>query len=389
MPKRRDYGSGSISDKRRKDGRLVGSFYYMERGKRRRKYVYGDTKVEVRAKLKAAQRAYEDGKLTQEKRSQSLDGWLAFWMETQEATGDLRPSTLHTYRRAIALYILPVLGDIPLADLDPETVQDWINDLAERYKPRTVRKIYGCLSSALQSAVRLKKIPFNPCRGVTNPRIKKYKGPVVNAQQARFLAAEAAKNSALKCMLIVAVATGMRKGELRALKWNEVDIGKGIIWVKRNLAYLPDETGRYRFLEGDPKSDAGIRPIALPTFAIEELRIHRAKQNEQRLARGAQWQDRNLVFTTRDGNYYNEGSLQGQFKRLLEASGLPTTMRFHDLRHSHATILFAMKTNPKIVQKRMGHAEMQTTLDLYGQVTPEMEEGAMEDLDAAYRSDLG
>jgi integrase len=383
MTKRRDHGDGSIHP--RKDGRIAGSFYVRGKdGKRKREYVYGRTKTEAKEKLRAAKRAYEDGKLKAEKQSQSLESWLTFWLATQQATGTLRPSTLYSYRRAIARHILPKLGALALNALVPETIQSWVNELAGTYKPKTVSRIYGTLSSALRLAVELKKIPFNPCAGIAKPRIKKYHGPVLSAQQARLLV-EAAKESPLQCLLTVAIATGMRQGELRSLTWDEINLEKGVLQVKKTVAYLPDEMGKHRYVEGDPKSEAGVRSISLPAFAVEALRAHRVRQNEQRLARGPRWQDKGLVFTTEDGNYYNLASLHHQFKQILEVAGLPVNMRFHDLRHSSATILFVMKVNPKTVQKRLGHSDIKTTLGLYGQVTPEMEENTMQDFDAKWK----
>ncbi len=161
-----------------------------------------------------------------------------------------------------------------------------------------------------------------------------------------------------------------------------------MIAVQGTAYYLPDEQGHYRHLEGDPKSEAGLREISLPAFAVEALRAHRAKQNERRLICGKKWQDRNLVFCTQFGNYYNLAALQNQFKRLLNAAVLPD-MRFHDLRHSAATILFAMKVNPKVVQRRLGHRDVETTLRRYGQATDEMDESTARELDQVYREEGG
>lgn len=385
MTKRRDKGDGSISSRPRKDGRMSGSFYVKDAyGRRKRQYVYGHSKAEVKEKLRIAKRAYEEGTFLPSKQRDSLASWMEFWLETKRATGELQPGTLFSYRHMMTRHIVPKLGTIALCDLTPEIIQVWVNELAECYKPNTVRQAYTALSSALKGAVEMKKIKENPCKmGITKPRVKKRKYTVIDAGQARFLV-ETAAGSPLQSMLVVAIATGMRRGELRALHWEQIDIERGIIHVRANAFYLPDETGKYRHGEGGPKTEAGMRDLTLPRFAVEALRAHRIRQNEQRLARRNKWHNLGLVFTTRDGNYYNLRSLGTQLKRLLVSAGLPP-MRFHDLRHSAATILFAMGINPKIVQERLGHSDIRTTLEIYGHVTQVMDEQAMEDLDRAYR----
>lgn len=176
----------------------------------------------------------------------------------------------------------------------------------------------------------------------------------------------------------LALLTGMRRGELLGLKWENLDLDRGTLAVRRTISR--GKEGRWEL--GQPKTAAGRRSIALPASCVTSLRKHRARQNAERLRLGELWEDHGFVFTNRTGNMLHVNSLGHAFGKLTEASGLPV-IRFHDLRHTSATLLLAQGVHPKIVQERLGHADITMTLNRYSHVTPDMQRMAADTLDAA------
>src|SRR5579859_4480292 len=368
---------------RQSDKRWVGSFQI---GEGKRKDVYGKTKKEAKDKLKKAMQEYADGRLVAAA-PETLATYLPSWLRVYSIQADLKPATVVTYQQRIRR-ILGRFGTVKLQKLTGEMIQTWLIDLLESgLAAKTIRGFFILLDMAMKEAYERSKISLNPCDRVKVPKTRKYTGPVLTPLQARALVAHA-KESRLAPMLTVALGTGMRKGELRSLKWDDVDLEKRTLQVRRNVAYLPDNQGKYRHVEGTPKSEAGKRPIDLPQFVVEALRTHRAQQAEARLAAGPRWENKNLVFCNQKGGYYNLTVLYRQFKRLLLSAELPD-IRFHDLRHSAATILIAMGVHVKVVSELLGHSSVAITLGIYSHVLPGMQREAMNDLDALYRQNQG
>lgn len=177
---------------------------------------------------------------------------------------------------------------------------------------------------------------------------------------------------------MLALATGLRRGELLALTWTNVDLGKALITVCRSLQQT---NGGVSIKE--PKSGRG-RQLALPAFAVEALRAHRARQAEERLLLGPAYVDKDLVFPRYDGSFWEPDSFTSSFASAVRKLGL-RAVNFHALRHSHATILLKQGVNPKVVSERLGHAKVGTTLDIYSHVLPNMQEQAALGLDRAFR----
>lgn len=375
---RRDAGDGALYP--RKDGRWAGSFLIVKNGRHVRKYVYGKTKAEAREKLRRAQNEYEQGTLVTAP-TQSVQAYLEYWLKVQQTT--LKVGAFHAYQRYIRIYITPYLGQIKLQKLSTDALQHWISQLQEQgLANSTIRYCYGILSSALQDALEWRKIVFHPGKGVKLPRVTKYDGPVLDPEQARHLM-EMAADRRIACLIILALATGMRRGELLALHWEDINIEEKRLLVKRTVSYLPDSQGRHRFVETEPKSETSRRSITLPQFACDALRAHKKRQNEERLSAGQRWQNRDLVFCTLTGGYSGLHGLHSQFKKLLQDAGLPD-MRIHDLRHSAATILLTMGVHPKVVQELLGHSSITITLTVYSHVLPSLQRSAMDELDGLF-----
>jgi integrase len=202
--------------------------------------------------------------------------------------------------------------------------------------------------------------------------------PLDQEQAQRLL--QAAQGNRLACLVTVALTTGMRLGELLALRWDDVDLEKQVLQVRSTVDYVP---GRGR-VESEPKTEAGKRRIVLPQMTVEALKQQRAHQLEARLGAGTTWQERGLVFANRNGGYFSRARLYANFKKLLKEAGLPD-MHFHDLRHSAATILLSMGAPAKVVQEILGHANFGTTMNIYGHVLPSMQRDAIAELDDFFR----
>ena len=178
----------------------------------------------------------------------------------------------------------------------------------------------------------------------------------------------------LEALYALALTTGMRQGELLALNWRDVDMDLGKIQVRGNL----QSTGG----AAEPKTSSGRRQITLTSLALEALKRHRIRQNEERLAIGPAWTDLGLIFTNTVGGYLDVNNLRHRaFPRLLEISGAPR-IRFHDLRHSTATLLLSQGVHPKVVQELLEHSQISVTLNTYSHVLPDMQREAMAEMDA-------
>ncbi len=232
--------------------------------------------------------------------------------------------------------------------------------------PATVQKIHAVLRKALAQAVRWSMIPRNVADAVKAPRPAPKEMRPLSPGQARKLL-QASRGHRLEALYLLAVHTGMRQGELLALKWEDVDLNAGVIRVKRTLTR---DGGRISL--GEPKTRRSRRTVHLTGAAAEALRSHLERQLEDIGRLGDRYRDHGLVFTSGVGTPIHPTHLRRRsFVPLLEAAGLPR-IRFHDLRHTCATLLLARNVHPKYVQELLGHATVAITLDTYSHVIPGM-----------------
>ncbi|HEY6411826.1 MAG TPA: site-specific integrase, partial [Ktedonobacteraceae bacterium] len=366
---------------RKSDGRWVASFRLPNGG---RKYVYRESKAEARDALKRAQREMEQGTLITT-RDQTLRDHMEQWLKVKRL--ELKDGTYCYYKYNTDVHILPRLGHIKLQKLTAEDIQHFYTDLLKELSPNTVRStIHTVLRSALEAAVKRKKIASNPCQDVTLPRPEKKDIAFLTQEQATRLL-EAAKGRTIEPLIVLALATGMRRGEMLALEWPDIDFERKSVSVCKSLSYHDADGSGKKYKVETPKTASSKRTIPLPDFAIEALQQHRHVQREQR-ARAPTWDQTLLVFTNSTGSYSWYKIVDEQFKSLLQAAGLPR-MRFHDLRHSAATILLALGVNAKVIQDRLGHSRIATTLDTYSHVTKSMQEDATSKLDAHFHRGAG
>ena len=366
MARKRANGEGSIYE--RADGRWEGA---VSIGSGRRRRFYGRTHTEVRRKLAEVQRALQDGlPLTPER--QTVGQYLEAWLDAARPT--VRPQTHKRYEEYVRLHAVPALGRVALAKLTPLHLQRLYKERLESgLSPTTVRHLHAVLHRALGQAARWGYVARNIADLVNPPRATRTEMRALSPEQSRAFM-RAASEERFEALYVLALTTGMRQGELLALKWPNVDLDAGMIQVKATLHRT--RTG-FEFLE--PKTARSRRQVALTRTAIAALGRHRAVQLEERL-RCPYWQDAELVFASVVGTPVDAGNLvKRSFDPLLQKAGLPR-IRFHDLRHSAATLL-GQGVHPKIVSEMLGHSNVATTLDLYSHVTPTMQQAAVEALD--------
>ncbi len=364
---KRGNGEGSVYQ-RKSDGLWVGSVS-LESGKR--KVFYGKTKKEVTEKLITARHEQLQGVLVTAP-AQTVKDYLEHWLEeVQKPT--IRTSSYVKYRKVIYTHIIPDIGKVQLQKLTPQRVQSlYTSKLKEGLAPKTVQSIHGVLHKALDNAVKWNLIARNVCDVVSPPRVPQTEKQVLTVQQARLLL-DHVKKHRLEVLLTVALTTGMRRGEILALRWSDINLEEGSIQVKRTVDYIT----HYGYIETEPKTAKGRRKILLSSFVVEMLNAHRLAQMEERYKAGDKWIDKNLVFCGLLGDFFNPNYLLRVFKKILEDAGLPR-MRFHDLRHSAATILLSMNVHPKVVQEMLGHSTINMTLDTYSHVLPSMQKDIAE-----------
>jgi integrase len=376
--KRRGHGEGSIYQ--RSDGRWVAEIT-LEGGKR--KSFYGKSRKEAADKLNRALQEQKQGKLATGPQ-QKLETYLNQWLEDVHKP-TLRQSSYVKYRRLLDRHILPELGHIQVQRLTPQQVQAfYARKLHEGLSESVVSTMHRVLHNALDNAVKWNLVSRNVCDLVTPPHEKKRTVQLLTLQQAQHLLG-VAQGHELEGLLTVAVTTGMRHGELAALRWSDIDFGSGSVHVHRTVNRLGGYGG---FVESEPKTAKSNRTIVLPAFVLEKLKEHQIRQKESRLRAGAAWKDQDLVFCNRYGGFLNPDALLGRFYRLLEKAGLPR-MRLHDLRHSAATILLGMGAHPKVVQELLGHSNISMTIDTYSHMLPSMQRETMSKLNDLFRNGHG
>jgi len=365
--KRRGSGEGSIY--RRKDGRWAASLR-LPGG--RRKTFYGRTRQEVTAKLHQALRAREEG-LPLERGRTTVGDWLRRWLE-EVARPRLRPSTYRSYADIVRLHLLPSLGNLRLARLSPLEVQALLNrKLEEGLSPRRVQYVHAVLRAALEDAYRFQMVGRNVARLVSPPRAARPEVRPLTLEEARRLLATT-RGHRLGALFVVALCTGLRLGELLALKWEDVDMERGALTVRRTLQRVGGE-----LVWGEPKSARARRTVPLPAPALAALREHRRRQLEERLALGEAWQETGLVFTSSIGTPLDPRGVQRLLQRLLQQAGL-RHVRFHDLRHTAASFLLALGVHPRMAMETLGHSQVSLTLDTYSHVLPALQREAAERL---------
>ena len=381
MAKKRGNGEGSIS--RRKNGGWIAQYAVHTAEGRKRKTLYGKTRAEVSEKLIKAMAdrdggmVYETGKLTV---GDYLDRWLR-----DSVKGTVKETTYANYSYITRVHISPALGRVKLKNLTPAHVRGFYGEKARtNLSAATVKKMHVVLRRALSQAVSDGVIPRNAADNVKPPRASapgEEIRPLNSVECCAFL--EASRGERLEALYVLAVHCGLREGELLALRWEDVDLeaANPALLVRRTLTR--GEDGRGYVVGASTKSGKGRR-VRLTRQAVAALKDHRMRQLEERTRLAGLWQDQDFVFPNNIGFLLNPSNLCNRsFKRIKARSGVREDLRFHDLRHTCATLLLRESVNAKVVSEMLGHASIVITLNTYSHVLPDMQDSAADAMEAA------
>ena len=293
-----------------------------------------------------------------------LEEYLQEWMESVQLT--LRPKTHHQYGRNIQLHIIPHIGKMTLKALSQRSLERFYADLSrDGCGAYTIGYVHRILHRALGKAVLYGYIAANPATGISLPRQQAKEMLVLDADQIGRLLTAASTNR-LESLFHLAAVTGMRQAELMALKWVDVHWSTGLLHVHRQLSRVPHQGWSFT----EPKTRAGRRMVPIGPGAIEALRRQKARQTIERAAAGKKWQDHDLVFATTTGTPMDAQNLRKVFVAILREAGLPE-VRFHDLRHSAASLMLNHGVPVLVVSKILGHANPSITMNVYAHLYSE------------------
>jgi len=299
----------------------------------------------------------------------TLAEYMEYWLH-QAVKPRVRPLTFAGYAVNVRKHLVPALGKIRLDRLTPQDVQEMMNRrLADGLSPKTVAYAHQVLRTALELARRWELIDRNVASLVDPPRRQRPKiRPLAPDKARQFL--NSVRGHRLEALFSVALAVGLRQGEALGLRWEDIDMAAGVLRVNHQLQRVD---GRLTLVE--PKTDRSRRTLVIPPSIIERLHDHERRQLAERLWAGPKWTDSGLVFTNRCGGPLPARNVIREFHKSLEAAGI-ARIRFHDLRHSCATLLLVQGVSPRVVMEILGHSEIAMTMDTYTHVVPELQREA-------------
>lgn len=312
--------------------------------------------------------------------AQFLDQWLT------DIKGNVSPRTHERYSEIAKKNLIPLLGAITLTKLQPiqisgaytKALDSGRRDGKGGLSPRTVHHMHRVLKQALAQAVRWQLLIRNPVDAVDPPKVERHRMTTYDMPQTAALL-DVVRGTRLFVPTMLAVLCGLRRGEIAALRWRNVDLANAQLAVVESAEQM---NGSVRFKE---TKSGRARTVAISATVIEELKAHRVRQAQDMLKLGVRLTDESFVATLEDGSPMQPTFITHEWVRIISSTGLPR-VRFHDLRHAHATHMLASGIHPKVASERLGHSKVGITLDLYSHVMPGMQEDAVIKMDAALKA---
>jgi len=377
--KQRGNGQGTVVPRKNKDDKIIGyrGAFFGPDGKRR--WVSAKTKTECWAKLNVAMTDVDRGILPSPA-TLTVERYLSAWL-TDSIEGKLARASHEAYKRDVHYHIIPSLGRRKLKDLSTTDIRRFYRKKRdEGLSNRSLEYIHTTLRKALEDARNDGIITRNPTDGVRphkTPQGAAKESEALDPIQVRALLS-AASEDRWEALYVVALHTGLRRGEALGLLWEDVDLEEATLSVRRSL----DVDGTLKI----PKNPASRRTLKLAPRALTALKAHKVRQNEERLRAGDVWKDHNLVFPNTIGRPMNAGNFyRRDFQPLMERAGLASEgFTFHSLRHTFATTLAAKGVHPSTAQKMLGHSDIRMTLAIYTHATDEMQDAATAALESAF-----
>ena len=380
---KRGRGEGSIFQ--RKDGRWVTVIDHGYRdGKRHRKYVYGETRKEVSDELTRALRAQQLG-LPPESGRLTVEDWLTRWLGTQQPPAT-KPKTYTAYENQTRLHLIPAFGKRPLVKLQPQEIREFMQTKAQAgFSGKSIRHFRATLRAALNVAVNDGLVARNVAALAKPPNMEKRSLRVfTETEAAQFLGL--VKGHRLEALFTVALALGLREGEMLGLRWQDIDLDAGTLQVNQCLQRVKrpgEKKGRLELIS--PKTEGSRRRIELPSAAVVAFRAHHERQEQERRKAGSRWRESGMVFSTSIGTMLDQRNMLRSFYGIMNTPDpndpnpdlkkkrkLLPKVRFHDLRHSAATLLLAQGVHARYIMELLGHSTISLTMNTYGHVLKEM-----------------
>lgn len=362
------------------------SIGYDEEGKLIRKSFTGSKKQDVVNKM-AEYKAKNNAGLLPSDDKITLQQWFYTWL-FDFRINDLKPSSLERYEGIYRNYVkTSPIGKKTLSNLRAADIQNYYNALSSSGKSANVIKTLNkALKASLNEAVKQSYIVKNYCDSVTLPKVEKKDEVTVFTLEEQKALVNSLNGHKLKMLIVMALGTGLRQGELLALKWDDIDFDNNYVSIDKSikLVYLVSKDGSRNssILEQTPKTKSSIRTVPIPSNIIEELRVY--KENQQKLAKHELYENHNIVFADDTGNYLDSRYLSKRYAKLLKDANVPYK-KFHALRHTYATRLFEANIPIKTVQVLMGHSDIKTTMNIYTHVMPEEKTKAVEKINNLFK----
>lgn len=359
--------------------RKKGNQYYIryyENGKQVEKNG-GSTKKEAESKLNEILYRLENGYISPSEMilSQYMDMWLEDYIRYEKSD-----NTYEKYKAVIEKYINPILGTIKLIDLKVLNIEKFIRDLKrKKLSPTSTQNYYGILRAALNKAVKLQMLNDNPCKYIDTPKRSKFKASVLTVNEFKLiynmLNDDSYEDYIMKLGLDIALETGLRRGEMCGLTWNDIDFDNNTISINQSLIRVGNT---YKI--SAPKTESSYRTLPISESLAKKLENHNKKQKLNKVKYGNFYiknffdekKEYDLIFRWENGSYIIPSNFLQRLKRLMKYCNIDKNIRWHDLRHTNATLLLEGGASMKVVQERLGHSLMQTTSDTYAHVTENM-----------------